>query len=418
MMREKKRQHQTMNSSTLCALAALGAIGSWQAGAAESPSVEERLKRLEDQVQGLTTENINLKKELGYDPKVPFAVVKPAGKEPKITLGGFIQGQAEFGDAPDARFNGVEDRFLLRRARLNVQGSFLEQFDFKLEADFGANSVSETGGYRAQLTDAFLNWNRYELANVKMGQFKSPYGYEQLQSDTRMFTIERSLVNDRLTDGRQIGLGLSGSTFEKRLGYSLGMFNGTSVNNSFNDNDQFMYAGRLSGIPIKTQWNDKEVSWALGINGLSSQDNGTNGPVSVVKPGLGLPGNLFQGDRWHYGVDTQLKVGRFDVFAEYLNAYVKPTSGSSFHADGWYAGATYYFIPKYLQGLVRFETFNPRTSVAGDSTDVWTFGLNYYIKGDDIKLMVNYLLGDRAASGAFEADDNEGRLLTRVQIIF
>ena len=42
------------------------------------------------------------------------------------------------------------------------------------------NSLSEQTGYRAQITDAFINWNRYSFANVKIGQFKTPFGYEQL----------------------------------------------------------------------------------------------------------------------------------------------------------------------------------------------------------------------------------------------
>lgn len=412
-----------MKASTLYALAAIGALGSWQSRAADSPTVEERLKKLEDQVQGLTTENTHLKKELGYDPKAPFAVVKPAGKEPKITLGGFVQGQAEFGEAPDSRYIGsdgkpIEDRLLLRRTRLNVQGSFLEHFDFKLEADFGANGISETANYRAQLTDAFVNWNRYELANVKMGQFKAPFGFELLASDSKLLTIERSLPIDRLTDARQIGMALSGAALEKRVGYSAALFNGTSVNNSYNDNDQFMYAGRVHGIPVKTKLGEQDLQWSLGLNGLTSQDNGTNGPASVTKAGFGLPGNVFQGERWAWGADTQLKVGPFELQAEYLHARFNPVTSPSFHGEGWYVLGGYYILPNRLQGIVRYETFNPRTSVDGDSTDVWTFGLNYYIKGDDIKLMVNYLLGDRDGSGSVPANDNEGRLLARVQIIF
>ena len=173
-----------MKSLTVYALAASGALGSWNAAAAAAVSVEERLKKLEGQVEALQNENAQLKKELGYDPKAPFAVVKPAGKGARMVLGGFLQLQAEFGNAPDARFNDIEDRFFVRRARVNLQGSFLENFDYKLEMDLGANSLSERTGYSAQLTDLFLNWNRYEFANVKAGQYKTHFGWEQILSDT------------------------------------------------------------------------------------------------------------------------------------------------------------------------------------------------------------------------------------------
>lgn len=54
-----------MKSSTIHALAAVSLVGIWQAGAADAPSVDERLKKLEGLVEGLQKENTELKKELG-----------------------------------------------------------------------------------------------------------------------------------------------------------------------------------------------------------------------------------------------------------------------------------------------------------------------------------------------------------------
>ena len=60
--------------------------------------------------------------------------------------------------------------------------------------------------YVFQLTDAYINWNHFDFANVKAGQFKTPFGYEQLYADPKLFTIERTSANDRLTVSRQIGV--------------------------------------------------------------------------------------------------------------------------------------------------------------------------------------------------------------------
>jgi phosphate-selective porin len=410
-----------MKSSTVYALAAIGTLGSWNATAADAGSVEERLKKLEEQVEGLKTENTQLKNELGYDAKTPLVVVKAAGKEAKMSLGGFFQAQAEFGNAPDGRYNGIEDRFLMRRARLFVQGSFLEHFDYKMEADFGANSLSEQTGSRAALTDMFLNWNRYDFANVKAGQYKTHFGWEQLASDTKILTVERSLPNDRLTDGRQIGSSVTGSVLDKRVSYAIGLFNGTSVNNSFNDNDHFMYSARIQGTAVKTEWNKMPVEWNIGVNGLTTKDGGSGG--SVTKSGFGFDAvaggavdNNFVGDRNAWGVDTQVKVGPFDLQAEYIRSRFEPDNNipaNGFEADGWYVLGGYYILPKYLQAIVRYEQFDPHLGVSGDSSDVWTFGLNYYIKGDDLKLMANFLYGDQAGG-----DERKGRLLLRAQVMF
>ena len=74
-------------------------------------NVEDRLKSLEQSMKALEQENKELKTQLGWDGKSPLVVVKPGGKESKITLGGFVHGQGEFGGTPDARFAGINDRF-------------------------------------------------------------------------------------------------------------------------------------------------------------------------------------------------------------------------------------------------------------------------------------------------------------------
>ncbi len=74
------------------------------------------------------------------------------------------------------------------------------------------------------MTDGYITWNRHAEANVRVGQFKTPFGFEQLYSDTRLHTIERSLANDRLTLSRQIGAQVGGDFLEKRLSYARGSF--------------------------------------------------------------------------------------------------------------------------------------------------------------------------------------------------
>lgn len=386
--------------------------------AAPAPkSVEERLQQVETQMQQVLKENAALKEQLGYDPKAPLAFVKAAGKEQKLAIGGLVQGSAEFGGTPDARYVGIEDRFIVRRARVNFGGSFAEHFDFKLEADFGANSLAERTGYSGQLTDVYLNWNQYSFGNVKFGQFKTPFGYEQLVPDPKVLTVERSLPNDRLTDSRQIGLGVAGDFLKKRLGYSVGVFNGSAVNNSFNDNDNFMFAGRLSGVPIQTKWGKQDVRLALAVNSLTTHDTG------ISKSGFGFDAvtggttdNLFTGKRTAWGADAQFTLGRFDLQAEYLQADFAPDNRIPFNsvtANGYYVQGLYYIIPKKLQALVKFESFDPNTKLGGNTSDLWTLGLTYYVKGDDLKFLVNYLIGHPD-----NISGDTSRLLTRVQFVF
>ena len=366
---------------------------SFTAPSATAASLEERVLQLETRLTELAQENAVLKKQLGHNTKGKpgAAVVFAQGKERKLAIGGFIQAHAEFGESPDARFPG-NDRFLMRRARLGVKGAFAEHFDFVLQADFGNNSLGSTNGYRAQLTDCAITWNRSPLATITFGQFKTPYGFEQLLPDTKNSFVERSLPNDQLTLSRQLGAMVSGATLEKRLGYSAALFNGSGANNGGNDNDQFLYVGRLTGVLMETE----QARLAVGANAFSTRDKGS-----------------FVGRRNGIGFDAQASYGPLDLQAEYLRTRFDCDTGTDTTADGWSLLGAWMLIPKTLQGLVRYEIYDPNGTSGGDHTDLWTIGFNYFIKGDDLKLTVNYLIGDPAGPLSSQI-----RLISRFQVIF
>ncbi|ATC63054.1 hypothetical protein CMV30_03245 [Nibricoccus aquaticus] len=404
------------NSKTyLHALMVAAALTTVAHGQNPELSVEERLKRIEaailrlesrmndtvsaDELAPTLKEFSDLTRQIGYDGK-PMTVVKAAGKEKALTLGGYIQMQGEAGDAPDSRFTGINDRFLLRRTRLTVKGAFAENFDFTIQSDFGNNSVGGVSGYRAQLADAFVNWNKYAFANVQIGQFKTPHGYEQLLSDTKTIFIERSLPNDQLTVSRQIGLGVNGVVANKRVNYGVGLFNGNGVNNGANDNENFLYAGRVAA----TAWTRGTDKLAFGVNGFASADTGITVPILT---------GTFTGHRTGWGADGQLTLGRLDVGGEFLHLLANRRTGVDATAEGWNAFAGYFVLPKTLQAVLRFETYDSNTNTADTTSDTWTLGLNYYLKGDDLKLSLNYLLGDPAG-----VLSDQGRLLGRLQVIF
>lgn len=375
---------------------------------AAEPSVEERLHRIEgtlarlearlndtvsaDELAPTLKEYGDLTKQLGWDGKTPLVVAKGAGKENKLSVGGFIQVNGEAGGAPDARFNGINDRILLRRARLTVKGSFAENVEFTLQSDFGNNSLGGTSGYRAQLTDAFVTWTKYPLAVVQAGQFKTPFGYEQLLTDTKLVTVERSLPNDQLTYGRQIGLGVSGTTANKLLSYAAGIFNGNGVNNGNNDNDAFLTAGRIALQPLT----GKTRRASVGLDAVHTRDTGT-----------------FTGTRTGWGADAQVGFGSFDLNAEYLFQKLDRQTGVDNDAEGWSVQATYLFPNKTWQAVTRYETYDSNTDAPATTSRNWVFGLSYLLKGDDLKLSLNYMLGDPAGPL-----NHEDRFLGRIQLVY
>src|SRR5947199_1282351 len=261
---------------------------------AESSSETARIEKLERAVELLEKRNADLqveinnlktrqaayppegklKKKVTYDGKTyvekavveeekPPVYVQQRGPELKLVLGGFIQANFEDGDvsAFEGRFGqtALKDRFRLRRARINLTGDFAEQFDFKLEGDF-ENSDGTSPSNRTDFsgTDIWLNWHQFPASQIKVGQYKAPFGLQQLTPDTALFSIELSLPTGAITPERQIGVELWGKPFttlwpaqKDLLTYYAGIFNGNGRNINNNDNNNFMYVGRLELMPFK-----------------------------------------------------------------------------------------------------------------------------------------------------------------------
>jgi phosphate-selective porin len=76
-------------------------------------------------------------------------------------------------------------------------------------------------------------------------------------------------------------------------------------------------------------------------------------------------------------------------------------------------------VPKKLQLAARWEHLNPGQK-GKDGISSITGGLNWYIRGDDLKLMVNYIhtwSDFREANPEF-GDDQFDEVIARVQLMF
>ena len=440
---------------------------------AESSSESARIDKLERAVELLEKQNAELKAEVNslktkqaayppegklkkkvtYDGKTyvekavveeekPPVYVQQHGVELKLVLGGFIQANFEGIDVSpfEGRFGqtALKDRFRLRRARINLTGEFAEQFDFKLEGDFENSDGLNSSRTAFEATDIFINWHQFPAAQIKIGQWKAPFGLEQTTPDTSLYTIERTLPTGAITPERQIGIQLWGKPLanvwpdqKDLLTYYAGVFNGNGRNTTVNDNNNFMYVGRLESTLFKSKmWGESFLK--LGADVLNSRDDkGTNISQTLnllVNPDGSLSPFVLPGadERTAWSVDAWLKLGPFDLIGEYLEEYVHgrtvngvPPGFDNFTTNGYYITGGYFLIPKKLQAVVQWQDLNPG-QMGSDGIHSILGGLNYYIRGDDLKLMVNYI---HTWSDFREANPDLGRdqfneVIGRIQVMF
>lgn len=306
-------------------------------------------------------------------------------KKHSMNISGYIQVQAmatenndeTYLDGSTSKSVPDEDGFRVRRAKLAVFGNAYEHVKFKLETDLA--------GTAPKLDDAFIEDDRLPYLVGKVGQFKVPVSLEMLTSDTEILTIERSEVANQIAPERDTGISFSGKLADGMLNYAVGVFNGqlptvrspyttksyaNTARNKTNDNDQFLYAGRVVVKP---------VDWvSLGVSGLTS----TDGKGSSRE------------ERDVYGVELQIKNKErgCTVQGEYLKQSVENNAGNTTDSDGFYVQAGHFVIPKHLEVAVKYEEYDDNDDVTDRNDTRWTtVGLNFYIDGHDAKLMANYI---------------------------
>ncbi len=110
---------------------------------------------------------------------------------------------------------------------------------------------------------------------------------------------------------------------------------------------------------------------------------------------------------------------------EYLNERFspRPPNGTAplfraFRANGYYIQGSYFVLPKRLQLVTKWESFDP-AQAADDDIHSITGGLNFYVKGDDIKVLANYIhtwsdFRESRGIGPSEFDE----VIVRLQVMF
>ncbi len=295
------------------------------ASALAQSDIDQRISRLEEELRLLRQEREAEKRAAAEKASKPVAIAyaDEKGLGIKSADGGFglrFRGQIK----ADGRFflddtaEAYSDTFLIRSARIRVDGTVFRDFDFMIQPEFAGSSLS--------LQDAYLEWRRWPELRLRAGKFKSPVSLERLQSDTETMLPELGLAT-ALAPNRDIGLQLGGELWGGVVGYAVGVFNGVADGASgeadFGDSKEV--EARLFVHPFRQT--DLKPLQALGV-GLA----GTWGDVQGATNSTALPvfrsagqnaffayrsGTFAGGERYRVVPQMYYYWGRFGLLAEY-----------------------------------------------------------------------------------------------------
>jgi phosphate-selective porin OprO/OprP len=208
------------------------------------------------------------------------------------------------------------DTFLVRRARLGLEATLYDYYEFRLLPDFGLG--------RLVLQDAYMNVHYFDAFQFEAGKFKQPFSYEQLIQDRYVPTLERSLI-DQLVPARDVGFMVHGQKlfdhhFDYYFAYSNGIINGDQdVNNSKDFNGRIVlhpFGAADEGSPLRFL--------SFGVSGGFGLQNEPIQPNTLVTP-LGVKWLTFNptvqayGERSRWSPEGNYFYGPFGVSAQYFH---------------------------------------------------------------------------------------------------
>src|SRR5207302_5803913 len=251
------------------------------------------------------------------------------------------------------RFQGVGDSatFLLRRARFAVDGLLTSWASYRAQVEVRSNDASAPAGTASlalSITDLFVRLT-HQRWSATVGQFRVPFALESLLSSGILETTERSRIVTAAR--RDIGAELEWR-LPDRLTLQGAVVNGEGPNRAVNPDNRMAYFARATITPVK---------------------------------GLDL-GGAFAGYSDSAEVDGQAmyRTTRGVVRAEYIRDRNRRTD---VRTVGWYAFAGYIVTPRRIELLGRVEQYDPSDRVATDRSTGYLVGLQYFIRGDDFKVM-------------------------------
>ena len=304
--------------------------------------------------------------------------IKETPKYPQIKLTGFTQLQFLSDESA-----GIDDEFKVHRARAGVTGRLNEDIGYNLI--FGAVEPPDRDPH---LVNAYADFDYIPGVKIRVGQFLVPFGLEGPETIYFNPAIERSTAVRRLNPFnifRDAGIQAS-SKFEK-FNYALAVVNGSGANISEN-NDYKDVLGRFGFTPLE--------ALSLGLSGHWGKYVGD----SVE--------NL---DRFRLGTDFEYLKNPIRARGEFIWREDEQVSGAYIDKWGWYILGGYRFFQK-LEGILRYEEFDPNTDANYDRLDITTLGLNYYFIGNT-RLSVNYEFRNDDADA-----DIDNFFTAQLQIVF
>jgi hypothetical protein len=306
---------------------------------------------------------------------------------------------------------GGEPTFEFAHARFGLKGMVHEKIGYHLMIE-GIHG----GGFDPKVYQAWIDYNFHKYANVRVGQFKYPFGIEAYPGFVWWKFINASYVTGGVVkhlgrhnageDGlfRDIGCQLSGKyrpNEEYAFIYKIMVMNGNSVNRTDNnDNKDFVLQGAM-----ETSFGAK-----FGLSYYSGRYGENFDSLIVVIDTLGDTQDVYMStftmaakDEWAIGFHCSWEhnIGKrdFKLQGEYISG-TYDAHPRDVRPWGYYLYGTLFVMPEVEAGI-RYDFYEPNRNARDPATDAkvdanrqrMTLAGSYHFSKDQL-ITVNYEIID------------------------
>jgi phosphate-selective porin OprO and OprP len=323
----------------------------------------------------------------------------------EFKLQGRLHVQTIFGESNDDSFNTSDYKdagnnesvwgndFEARRARFGFKSKWFQKFKFDglINVDVDGKDNSDSNTYYKDLYELHLTYAPSDAFNLGFGKAKVKFTREQETSSNNILTLERSLLSNTLFPGELTGVWTSGKGIKGGWLYELGIY-GNDRQREFTDGD----GGEIILAKVGYDYAEK-FGFDTAVASIHYMNNSEPGykPDNTPEYNTGTSPNFGSS----IAITNEITQGRFGIMSDIVFG-----SGDGDQSDVMGISVIpSYFIADGLQLVGRLQVGTSSDAddlrvpsryerlATGDSkgntyTSVYA-GLNYYIHGNQLKLM-------------------------------
>ena len=322
--------------------------------------------------------------------------------------------------------------FNFRRNRLALMGAYGENFGLYVQTEYTEDrnitpfGVSDGSDGDMQILDAVLRFKLNDSFNLWVGKFKYNLTRENLEACEAPLTLDRStLIRAPFVSTRDKGVALWGNLFDNKFQYRIDAMNGRNDSASSPESNP-RFSGRVHISLL-----DPEKGYGYKGTYMGKKKVLTFGAAYQTEAAVAY-GGTEEVDYSAWTVDAFAEypiedIGTFTLSGAYVeydleDAYKNGSpdtdvTGFTGEKNGGYVKVGYLFPNMPLQLFARTEgwSFAKLDDTYDQEVSLYSGGFNYYVRGQNLKVTVEYTALDYDQDATAEDTDT---FIAQVQVIF